>query len=717
MATSRTSAKRKPEVTKLSAFRFDRLFLYALAFVIFALPLFIWPGITEYGYGKTIVATVAVSILSAAWGIDAWRRGAWEIRIPWVAAPIGALVAASLFSLLTATSGRVVIQSLVLVLVFFQLLLLIQHAARDKRDATLLLFSFVASTSLVSLYALLQYLGVMQGPVQAAGLPQLVATLGKQGASLRQVIATLGNREYLGGMLAYVALPSIVLLFRLRSPILRGAALVLIALNFGTLMLVQQTGPIAGLILGVLVLLVLWIIFRPVEPLRAARRWLVALALLLAFTFLVEAPSGPLNSVVGLSADGTSWIGRVWEQNSGRTRSWDWWIGFEMLKDHPITGVGLGNYKIEFVPYKAVFLATPRGAAYDWYIPRAAQAHNDYVQVAAELGTLGILALAFLVVLLPVALWLRVRRNPDEGDRMDLLLYSAGLATLLAHAFVSFPAHLPVSMLAGVLFCGLAWSPGYGTTATWKVTLWGWTLRGLVLVGVAAGLVVSVVAVRDLRANVLMGRGIAQLQMGYPQQALVTLEQSERLDFSPQQTYFYLGAAHAQLGNIAAAVAYLERCFTRFVDEAVYLAYAELATREGKTREARERIEILIASRPHEDMAAKARFLDATISIQEKDYSTAMDKIQRLVADAPKFEPAWIALGNLHLSRGSRAEAREAYERALQLIEAALTSAEGKIAFPAGLTAAEYADLRGQVTTMRSERDFVQERLKTLGAS
>ncbi|MEN6369589.1 MAG: Wzy polymerase domain-containing protein [Thermotogota bacterium] len=703
MATSRRSGKRKSEIPKLSAFRFDRLFLYALAFVVFALPLFIWPGITEYGYGKTIVVTVAVSILSAAWGIDAWRRQAWEIRIPWIAAPVGALVAASLLSLLTATNGRVVIQSLVLVLVFFQLLVLIQHATRDKRDATLLLFSFVASVSLVSLYALLQYLGVMQGPTEGAGL--------------QQIISTLGNKEYLGGLLAYLILPSFVLLLRLRSRVLRAAALVLIAFNFGTLMLVQQTGPVVALVLGAVALLVLWIVFRPIEPLRAARRWIIALFLLLAFTFLVEAPSGPLNSVVGLSADGTSWIGRVWEANSGRTRAWDWWIGLEMLKDHPVTGVGLGNYKIEFLPYKAEFLASPRGAAYDWYIPRAAQAHNDYVQIAAEMGALGLVALASLAVLLPVALWLRVRRNPDEGDRMDLLLYSAGLVTLLVHAFVSFPAHLPVSMLAGVLFCGLAWSPGYGATATWTLTLRRWTLRSFALVGVVLGLVVSTVAVRDLRANVLMGRGIAQLQMGYPQQAVVALEQSARLDFSPQQTYFYLGAAHAQLGNRAVALAYLERCLTRFLDEAVYLAYGELAAREGKTSEARASIEVLIASKPYADIAAKARFIDATISIQEKDYATAMEKIQRLVADTPTFEPAWITLGNLYLARGSRTEASAAYERALQLIEAALANAEGKIASRTGLTDAEYGDLRGQVTTLRSERDFVQDRLKTLGAS
>jgi tetratricopeptide (TPR) repeat protein len=702
MATSRKSAKRRPETPEPSPFRFDRLFLYALAFVLFALPLFIWPGISEYGYGKTIVATVAVSILSVAWGIDAWRRGALELRVPWITAPFGALVAASLLSMLAATNGRVVVQSLVLVLVFFQLLLLIQHATRNTRDATLLVFSFLASVSLISLYGLLQYLGVMAGPTTGTGASQ--------------IISTLGNREYLGGVLSYVILPSLVLLFRLRSRLLRIAALVLISFNFGTLMLVQQTGPAVALVFGAFALLVLWIIFRPIEPLRAARRWLVALLVLLAFTFLVEAPSGPLNSVVGLSADGRSWLGRVWEANSGRTRAWDWWIGLEMLKDHPLTGVGLGNYKIDFIPYKAEFLATPRGAAYDWYIPRAAQAHNEYVQVAAELGALGIAALLALVVLLPVSLWIRVRRDPDEGDRMDLLLYSAGLVALLVHAFVSFPAHLPVSILAGVLFCGLAWSPAYGTAATWKLTLRSWRLGTLVLAGALAGLVVSVIALQDLRANILMGRGISQLQMGATRQAVTTLEHSLRLDFSPQQTYYYLGVAQDQLEDHDAALQSYERCFTRFVDEVVYFAYADLAARTGKTSEAREKINLLLASNPEASLRAKARYIDAAIEYEERDYAAALEKFQKLAADVPTFEAARIALGNLYAARGQTQEARAEYERALRLIETSLASAESRLTSPAGLTTAQYGELRGLITSLRSERDFVQERLRALPA-
>ncbi len=702
MATPRKSAKRTPIQKKPSPFRFDRLFLYALAFVLFAVPLFIWPGITEYGYGKTIVATVAVSVLTIAWGIDAWRRGTWEIRVPWVAAPFGALVVASLFSMLQATNGRVVVQSLLLLLVFFQMLVLIQHAARTPRDATVLLFSFLFSVSLVSLYGLLQYLGVMRGP--------------STGTGLRQVISTLGNKEYLGGLLSYILFPSIVLVLRLRSRILRVVAVVLIAFNFGTLMLVQQAGPNLALILGAVAFVLLWILFRPIAPLRAARRWLVALLVLLILTFLVEAPSGPLNSVVGLSADGRSWVARLWEENSGRTRSWDWWIGLEMLKDHPLTGIGLGNYKINFVPYKAKFLATPRGEAYDWYIARAAQAHNDYVQVAAELGALGIAALAFLVVLLPVSLWMRVRRNPSEDDRMDLLLYSGGLVVLLAHAFVSFPAHLPVSALAGVLFCGLAWSPAYGTTATWKLTLRGWGSRSVVLAATAVGLAVSVIALRDLRANILMGRGVAQWQMGAVQQAEATLQKSLRLDFSPQQTHFYLAAVQTQLGKYDDALAHLERCFTRFLEESVYLAYAELSLKAKRPSEAREKLDILLATAPREDIAHKARYLDAAIDIEARNYAAALEKLERLAADAPKFETAQIALGNLHSARGDVAKAREHYEHALRIIESALAAAEPKIARPAELTSAQYGELRAQIMTLRTERDFVQERLRTLRA-
>ena len=681
----------------------DRILVYGLAFTLFALPLFILPNATEYGYTKTILAIVLTSILGILWGIDGWRKGTWAVRIPWITWPFLAFAAASLFSLLGATNGRFVVQSLVLLVVFFFLLVLISNAAREKRDVTLLLGSFLVSVSLVSLYGLLQYAGVLAGPGAGKGLGQ--------------VISTLGNKEYIAGLLAYILLPAVILIFRLRSTLLRLAALVLIAFNFGALMLFDQAGANVALIAAFLAAVIGWLIFRPVEPLRRVRAWILALILIVGLAYLVEAPSGPLNSVVGLSADGTSWIGTVWRQNSGATRAWDWWIGLEMWKSSPWVGVGLGNYKLEFLPYKAKFLQTPQGANYDFYIPRAAQAHNDYVQVLAEVGILGLAAVAAFLAFLVTSLLSQLRRSVDEGDQLDLILCSAGLVAVVVHALVSFPAHLPASSLAAILVCGLALSPAYGDRATASFHVRGWKLRAAVMVMAITGVAISIVAVRDLASNALMKEGIEQLQLGQTETGKATLERSLRLDFAPHMTYFYLGMAEARLGDLEAAFRSFEYCQTRFLEENTYLIYAELAANLGKTAVARETITTLLATRPAPDIEQRARYVRAIVSLREGNAQEASVELENLVRDAPDFEAARITLANVLLARGLRDAAVSEYTRALEIVEGKLAAAEKTMASATRMAASAYGELRSTIATLRSERDSILERLKPLRGS
>lgn len=679
---------------------FDRILLYALAFTVFMIPLFIWPGVTEYGYGKTMVSLVAISILTILWGLTAWQRRDWHLRIPWIAFPFLAFIVAVLLSLTAAINGRLAFQSLVLSVFFFQLALLIANVVRERRDVSLLLMSIVLSASLASLYGLFQYLGVMPG----AG-----------GPGLGRIISTMGNRNYLGGFLSYLLLPSVVLVLRPRSRALRAAALGLIAFNFGTLMLVEQLAPVVGLVVAGLLVIIGLIIFRPVEPIRRNRAWLIGLLALLALTFLIEAPSGPLNSLVGLSRGEESWIGQIWERNSGRTRELDWWIGWEMFKAHPITGVGLGNYKLAFLPYKAVFLTTPRGAAYsDLRVARAAQAHGDYVQVAAELGGLGLVVVFSFLAVLAVSIWKRLRRSEDEANRLDLLLYTGGLAVFLVHALVSFPAHLPASMTAVLLFLGLIHAPVYGGTCIVDLHLGRRT--GLALFGLiaAVGVVVSGFAISDLSANVLMGAGLQQLQLGDPFAAKRSFERSIALDFAPRQTYYYLATAQVQLGETEGALDSYERCFTRFVDENTYLVFADLAMDAGRLEEAREAIEFLLSTAPKQEIEFRARYVAGKIAVNLGDYSGAIRLLDELVADAPDFELPLIALGNLHQGLGDPERAREPYERALTLIDVQLSHAEGELAGRTEFTAEEIGSLRQSVTRLRNERSYVLEQLARL---
>jgi tetratricopeptide (TPR) repeat protein len=388
-----------------------------------------------------------------------------------------------------------------------------------------------------------------------------------------------------------------------------------------------------------------------------------------------------------------------------------------MWKASPWVGVGLGNYKLDFLPYKARFLQTPRGANYDFYIDRAAQAHNEYVQVLAEVGVFGLAAVAGFLICLVISLLSRLRRNADEGDRLDLILYSAGLLAVVVHALVSFPAHLPASSLAAILICGLALSPAYGDRATVGLQVRGWKLRAAVIVMAVAGVAVSTVAVRDLASNVLMKEGSEQLQLGQTEAAEATLERSLRLDFAPHMTYFYLGMVQARLGDLEAALGSFERCQTRFLEENTYLIYAELAANVGKTAVARETIATLLATQPAPDIEQRARYVRAVISVREGATLTASTELESLVRDAPDFEAARIAFANVLLARGLRDAAASEYTRALEIVEGKLAAAEKTMASASRMTTAAYGELRSTIATLRSERDSILERLKPLQGS
>jgi len=700
MAKKAAKKKRRSKNRRLKL-PFKRVMVYLIALFVFSMPLFIWPGVTEYGYGKSIFALVSVSVLLILLGIYAWIKGEWEIRLPWITFPVLGLALVCLLSLIRAANGRVVIQSLTLVIFFFLFYLVVVNVVREKRDVTLILYSLLLSAFFASLYGLLQHLGVMRGAHGAHGLGE--------------IISTMGNRNYLGGFLSYLLFPSVILIVRLRSWVLRVLAIGLLSFNFGMAMLVNQAGTRVALLVAAAALIIGWAIFRPIEPIRRNRAWLIALLFVLVFTFLVEAPSGPLNSVVGLSAGGSSWIGRLVARE--RTRVWDWWVGWEMFKAHPIVGVGLGNYKLNFIPYKAKFLASPQGAGYNFHIARAAQAHNEYVQVVAELGSLGIFAVLALLITVPVSLWVRLRRNLDEGDRFDLLLFACGVVAFLVHALVSFPAHLPASSLVLALALGLSSSCAYGKSAQVSISLKRWPLKATATALIVLCLGVSVIGVRDYRANLLLSQGTRQLQMGQVRLAEATLERSLRLDFCPRQTYYYLATAKLKQGRYEEAMADLETCLTRFVDESVYLTFANLAVNLGETKKARETVELLLSTHPHPDIRIQVEYLHGVIAIREGDYSRATQELEDLAQAHPSFERTYIALGDLYRGRGMPVNARKNYEAALNLIEQKLTSAEKRLSSATSLAYDEYAKLRSEIDVLKQEKEAVEAGLARLPSS
>lgn len=702
----------------------DQALVYTVALLLLLIPLFMLTIISEYGYGKTMFALVGISLLSILWAFNGWVKDSWRIRWPWITVPFLGFVIASLLSLLYAVNGRVVIQSLVLVVFFFQLLLIIANVVRDRKDVHLLLFALLLSGFLASLYGLLQYLGILPGPFGGSGV--------------RELISTMGNRNYLGGFLSYLMFPTAILVLEHRSRWIRAVTIAMIAFCFAMVTLVQQTGSLLGLMMAAVALIIGWSIFRPMAPLRRNWPWILLLIASLALANSVTSPDGVLRSTVGLppapsaspfaplreliseeqlnleSASEEPWTVRLWEKYSDRTRTWDWWVGWEMFKDYPFVGIGLGNYKLNFIAYKTTFLSTPRGKAFDYYIPRAAQAHNDYVQALAEIGGIGFTAIIATLAMLIISFWQRIRSNYNQVKHMALLLLASGVVTFLAHAVVSFPSHLPASSLVFVALIGIAYSRVYGESTVGTFSLSRWKLPISVVTVVVIGIIVSGFAVADLSANILMTEGIKQLQMGNAYSAEALLSRSLQLDFAPRQTYFHLASAQLRLNRLDDAWENLQYCMTRFRDEAVYLTYANLGANKGELVGAQAAIDILLGSQPYTEVEWQARYIESVIAIHQDEYSRAVMLLESLIQDAPSFEIAFLALADIFAAQGLTHSARSNLEKALMIIDGKLALLNIKLEKGVFLSVAEYGELRAEVEKLHQEREIAIDRLGKL---
>ena len=418
-----------------------------------------------------------------------------------------------------------------------------------------------------------------------------------------------------------------------------------------------------------------------------------------------------------------------------------------MLKDHPLLGIGLGHYKVRFLEYKAKFLATERGKHYDFYILRAAQAHNEYVQTAAEMGGLGILAGGFALFALFSSGFRRLKAAKAK-ERFIILSLLAGIVAALTHALVSFPFHLPASALAFVLLLGLLNSgcfcpesevqslrskvqgpssegKGFGH---WTSDIWLSLGRhgGLAILSFALvlGISVSTLAYRDWLADLHLDRGERLLKLGKIEEARIALEKSLALDFSPSKGLYWLGSIYHMLGEerndqalLERSLMLLERSRSSFQVEPTYLQLAQLYLNFGEFDRARESVNRLLATSPSPERALDARYLTAVIAWKEGDLEEAVRRLDELLGRRKDYERGYITRAKIYLQQGKSGLARLDLEKAHKLITRKLNNTRvrlSRLKDQGLLTLDKYAELRGELVRLEGAREEIERLLREL---
>ncbi|MDA2932707.1 O-antigen ligase family protein [Acidobacteria bacterium AH-259-D05] len=377
--------------------------------VALLLGLFIYPGRDAQTYYRLFIIFLLPALI-AALRLRALKEARFLALLL-----IGSFLLTQVILQPTVTGRGFVIASLGWLALSFALVL----TGRQRKAARDLLLFLILAGGAEALYGLIQSLG--------------------QSGSLAQ--GTFTNRNHFAGLLNMTIPLALGGLFthyfrfkeRLRSEAYARAWIVLISLAFmglGILLSLSRGGTLT--LIATLVLTSILLTLK--KQLRRGRKLSGAAAWILLFTTL------GLGSWVGMEA----LLSRFGQRET--TRVVVYRDSFNLIAGQPLLGIGPGMYQWRFRPYQSLDVEK-------WWD----QAHNDYVQSAAEWGIpMAMFFWGFVVW----RLWRSIRVFFDSRDawRQGIGLGCAGaIFSILVHSFVDFNLQIPVNLMIFCMILGLAW--------------------------------------------------------------------------------------------------------------------------------------------------------------------------------------------------------------------------------------------------------------------
>jgi O-antigen ligase len=354
------------------------------------------------GLAKVLGLALAISWLATVARSGGHARLVWATH-PGLVSLLGAFVGWSVLSLLwseNTVKGLEQLQTSVLV----ALLIPIVYTGMSKgRDVKAVTGAFVVGSTVAAAYGLISTptISGAQGAADSTG-------------QLNRVAGTVGDPNVLASVLLVGAILAIALaLTQRRSPALRVTLVGCAVLCLAVTVLTFSRGGLLALAAALVV-----------APLVARRKAAMIGAGLLVVLCIVGyiAVFAPGDARERLVAN---------DGGSGRTDIWE--IGWRMVEDKPLAGIGVGNFQSSSIHY----LIRP-GAATERtdLADNPSVAHNSYLELLAEGGVVGF-ALYMGVILAALAAATKATRMFLRDGRSDLAIIAGAVLISIVSVLAS----------------------------------------------------------------------------------------------------------------------------------------------------------------------------------------------------------------------------------------------------------------------------------------
>lgn len=416
----------------------DKFIFFGLLLVVVVVPLIYHPATTQvWGLIKIVATEVLAVVISGFWLLRLNHEGSLRFSFTPLGLPVTVFFSLSALSLIFSTNiweGLLDLSQLAAyVLLFF---LAANNLNSKKRISSISIAATVTafSSCLYSIYR-------DQGPYIFTALRQTY-------------ISTFGHPMFFAEYLIAVIPVGCVLFLVAQNRILKSLlGLMAVTLLF-FLALTKTRGAWVGVFFGFLVMLGLLILHARKNKSNAVS------VINRRHVFVISASI--LVLIAGMSVFSTA---RVWQKEvieriystfspgyvTNAMRLNVWGNTLRMVKDHPVRGVGIGNFRVVYPAYRSIaeLSLTPEGQKYS-------NTHNDLLQILSETGAVGLLVFIWLVIT-ALRVCLRILRDSKERYYAFLIIGITGsVCATLAHAFFSSNLRVPSSAMMFWVWLGVA---------------------------------------------------------------------------------------------------------------------------------------------------------------------------------------------------------------------------------------------------------------------
>jgi len=323
-------------------------------------------------------------------------------------------------------------------------------------------------------------------------------------------------------------------------------------------------------------------------------------------------------------------------------------------------GVGPGNFSVVYPT-----VASPQEHEILGSDTSTAHAHNDYLQVFAETGLPGILAMLWLIAALLSFLWKHAAPNEKCDHAHHAVL--AAVVGFCMHAVFSFPFHLPFGGLIFLLLAGTATAHDSTEVSCIRIH------RGFLKVVVGAGVLALAIAgcwthYRHLISTYHLGLAENQFKARALAQSREHLDKAQAYHWRNPVVYFYRGLIEGREGNLDASIEALEACYglrpysSRSLSN---LANAyRLRNQPGDIERALEMLDRAVKLRHDSD---KVYQLFGHCYEQKGQFRGAEAAFRKAIEQDPKDVDALEALGNFYERHNEPKKAQEVYLKLVDL--------------------------------------------------